>query len=425
MGDNIREELDYIIEKGKIKSVFQPIISLRDGHILGYEALSRVTCQTLIRNTEELFQSAGIYNRLWDLELLCRMKSLKAANVYIKSPYDKKLFINVNPKVMHDKKFRDGFTKECLREYDIRPENIIFEITERNAIQDMDSFKAVINHYKKQQYQIAVDDAGAGYSGLNLISEIRPHYIKLDMNLIRNIDKDNVKYALVKSMLEFSHLTNINLIAEGIETMEELKVLVEMGVHYGQGYLIQKPDESMKEIDKNLIVFINELNKRNYSQIRSLPNLLIGNISSKSQVRAPFVKVEEVYNEFMEDSDINGLCVTDNDFVLGIITKESITLRICGKHGFSIFHKKPISAVMDTEFLSVDYYTPISTVSYLAMGRINKKLYDMIVVTKEGKYYGTVTVKDLLQKVTEIASLNDVKAGQLKKRKAKKETVTA
>lgn len=402
MRDNIREELDYIIEKGQVKSVFQPIISLRDGHILGYEALSRITCKTSIQNTEVLFQLAGSYNRLWDLELICRVKSLEAANEYIKPPYDKKLFINVNPKVMYDKKFHNGFTKECLKEYDIMPENIIFEITERNAIQDMDSFKGVINHYKKQQYQIAVDDAGAGYSGLNLISEIHPHYIKLDMNLIRNIDKDNVKYALVKSMLEFSHLTNINLIAEGIETMEELKTLLEMGVHYGQGYLIQKPDETMKEIDKSLIAFIKQNSKKNHNQIGSLSNLFIGNISTKSQVIAPSVNVEDVHDGFREDSNINEVCVVENGFVLGIITRESIGLKIEGKYGFNLLQKKPISSIMDGEFLSVDYYTPISTVSYLAMGRVNKKLYDIIVVTKEGKYYGIVTVKDLLQKATEI-----------------------
>jgi predicted transcriptional regulator len=101
-------------------------------------------------------------------------------------------------------------------------------------------------------------------------------------------------------------------------------------------------------------------------------------------------------------ADINGVCVVDNNYVLGIITRESISLNLSGKYGFGLFQKKPISAIMDTEFLSVDYYTPISTVSYLAMGRVTKKLYDIIVVTKEGKYYGTVTVKDLLQKATEI-----------------------
>ncbi len=74
VSDIIKNELNYIIEKNQIRSVFQPIISLRDGQILGHEALSRIICKTLIPNTEELFQLAGEHNRLWDLELLCRMK---------------------------------------------------------------------------------------------------------------------------------------------------------------------------------------------------------------------------------------------------------------------------------------------------------------------------------------------------------------
>lgn len=106
---------------------------------------------------------------------------------------------------MHDNKFRQGFTKEYLEKFKITPENIIFEITEKSAITNMSDFLLTVSHYKKQKYMIAIDDVGAGYSGLNLISDIKPHYIKIDMKLIRNIHLDNLKYSLVKSMLELSY----------------------------------------------------------------------------------------------------------------------------------------------------------------------------------------------------------------------------
>lgn len=106
----LKQELDYIIENKQIKSVFQPIISLKDAQVLGHEALSRISCQSMIRDTEELFRFAGKFNRLWDLELMCRVKSLEAAYIQMKPPYNKKLFVNVNPQIMHDKKFQDGFT---------------------------------------------------------------------------------------------------------------------------------------------------------------------------------------------------------------------------------------------------------------------------------------------------------------------------
>lgn len=201
MFEQIEKDLDYIINNKQIRTIFQPIVSLRDGSIFGHEALSRIICQSSISNPDELFAAAEKYNRLWQLELLCRTKALEAAFVFMIPPYSKKLFINVNPQIMHDENFKTGFTKEFLRQYKINPSSIIFEITERNVITDISSFKSTITYYKNQEYSIAIDDTGAGYSGLNLISEVSPHFIKLDMNLIRGIDKDTLKHALVREWL--------------------------------------------------------------------------------------------------------------------------------------------------------------------------------------------------------------------------------
>ena len=215
-----------------------------------------------------LFTIAEEYNRLWDLELLCRTTALEAAYKFMIPPYSKKLFINVNPNIMHYETFKKGFTKSFLMQYKILPQNVIFEITERNVIEDMAIFKSTINHYKEQDYQIAIDDAGAGYSGLNLISEVNPNYIKLDMKLIRDVDSDRVKFALVKGMVEFSKVSNVFLIAEGIETYEELNTLVNLGVQYGQGYLLQKPDAEVLEIRQDVLQMLKKINikKNNTSQ---------------------------------------------------------------------------------------------------------------------------------------------------------------
>jgi len=266
MKDEIKEALEDIISQRKIKTVFQPIISLRDGSILGHEALSRITCNCIINNPEMLFSVAGEYNRLWDLELLCRTKALETAYKFMIPPYDKMLFINVNPNIMHDEKFIKGFTREFLMQFQMKPQNVIFEITERNVILDMQGFLSTIDHYRGQDYKIAIDDAGAGYSGLNLISDINPNYIKLDMKLIRGIATDKLKYALVRGMVELSKVSQISLIAEGIETQEELETLINLGVQYGQGYLIQKPSAEVMEIRQELLNIIHTMNRKSYSQ---------------------------------------------------------------------------------------------------------------------------------------------------------------
>jgi FOG: EAL domain len=269
MRNSMNEALEYIIDNKKIKTVFQPIISLKDGLVLGHEALSRITCESVISNPEMLFAVSGEYNRLWDLEQLCRYQAFSSAYKFMIPPYSKLLFINVNPNILHDANFKKGFTREFLKQFHIAPENIVFEITERNVILDMSAFLSTVNHYRSQDYNIAIDDAGAGYSGLNLISDIHPNYIKLDMKLIRNINEDKLKYALVKAMADLSNTCNINLIAEGIETKEELETLIKIGVHYGQGYYIQRPKEDIEEIHQELINQIESCNQDKITQLAS------------------------------------------------------------------------------------------------------------------------------------------------------------
>lgn len=403
----MKSELDKIIDGKYIKTVFQPIVSLRDGSVIGYEALSRVTCESAIANPEELFRIAGESSRLWDLELLCRSTALQTAYLKTGITLKKKLFLNVNPDVMHDAKFRQGFTKEYLKNYGAVPEDIIFEITERNAASDMDAFHGAVSHYKDQNYKIAIDDAGAGYSGLNLISDINPHYIKLDMNLIRNIDKDSIKFALVKSMTELSHVANISLVAEGVETQEELATLIDLGVQYAQGYYLQRPDEQMKEPAPDVLGFIIEANRRKNHVLGSqASNIYIQNICTQTKTISPEAKVEDVFEELKKDPSSFGMCVVEDGTVLGVVTKANLVLKLSGRYGFSLNQKRPVSCLMDRQFLAVAHDTPISDVSHIAMSRPPEKLYDFIVVTMDEKYLGTVTIKDLLEKTTEIEVAN-------------------
>ncbi len=407
MDENTKDQLNIIIEGQHLKTVFQPIVSLRDGSIIGYEALSRITCESSISNPEELFRVAGESNRLWDLEQICRTTALRTAYYKLRPPYNKKLFLNVNPNIMHDAKFKQGFTKEYLEQYGITPENIIFEITERNAVSDMSGFKGTISHYKDQNYKIAVDDAGAGYSGLNLISDVNPHFIKLDMQLIRNIDSDSMKFALVRGMVELSHIANISLIAEGVETKEELTTLVNLGVQYAQGYFLQRPSENIQEIESEVLDILSEINRRkNHIFGGKVSNIYIENICTATETIPPYARVETVFEKLRRDHSSFGLCVVKDNIVLGVVTKSRLVLQLSGRYGFSLNEKKPIANLMDCDFLSVDYQTPIDAVSQMAMSRPPEKLYDFIVVTKEGNYLGTVTIKDLLQKTTEIEVVN-------------------
>lgn len=261
---NKREELKTIIEKSLVYPVFQPIVSLRTGEIHGYEALSRMSFPRKIKDTEELFSMARVCGKTWNLEKVCRKKILQAYSLFPEGQQKGKLFINVNPRVMMDETFRANFTRKQLEKYNICPEKVVIEVTERSSVENMEEFVRVIRHYKEEGYQIAIDDLGACYSGLNIICNTHPHYLKIDMPLIHDIDQDGMKQALVKGLVEIAKNASIDLLAEGIETEAELKMLMELGVDYGQGYFIGMPEKELKQVSEKayqMLCFSSEFRK--------------------------------------------------------------------------------------------------------------------------------------------------------------------
>ncbi len=219
--------------------MYQPIINLSDNSIYGYEALSRVSIKTDF-NIEQLFCLAEELGMVWELEELCRKRALKNA---ISKPENTKLFLNINPNVLLDKKFESGITAKFIEKYKLHPEDIVFEITERTPIQSKSLFRKVLRHYTDQGYTVAIDDFGSAYAGLDRLCNIKPSFLKLDTSLIRNIETDNVKKLLVKHMIQFCKEASIKVIAEGIETVTEAYIIKELGADFVQGYFFAKPAE--------------------------------------------------------------------------------------------------------------------------------------------------------------------------------------
>ncbi len=402
--DSLRQSFLDVLNGKKIRTVFQPIVNLRDGSIYGYEALSRGPCGSVMESPDFLFECAERFGMVWDLELLCRISAIEAV---FRMSRQFKLFLNVNPNIMHDAKFQQGFTKDYLERYNISPENIVFEISEKGSVNNVADFIRTIDNYKRQNYKIAIDDTGAGYSGLNLISDIHPHFIKLDMNLIRDIDKDVVKQALVKGIAEFASLTNTFLIAEGIETRNELLKLIDIGVNFGQGYYLQKPEPCSAPLKEKVVNTIKDANsKKNHLLDKRTADLYVSNISTPQKSITPKILVEQVYELMEKNSSLSGICITEDERLVGIITRSELYKYLSGRYGFTLFAKKPIEKIMRRDFLKVDFHESIAAVAKKAMSRDFEHLYDFIAVTEGENYYGIVTVKDLLEKAMQVEVSN-------------------
>jgi len=387
-------DFENILLNKAINPHFQPIIRLADAEIIGYESLGRGPEGSPLYSPLELLRVAEEENKLWELELLFRRKALEKS---VELGHDKLLFINVDPNIIRDPNFGKGFTREFLLEYGRSPKSVVFEITERTAIQDYKQFKQILKHYTDQGYMIAIDDVGSGYSGLKTINEVRPHFMKMDMDLIRHIDRDPFKQSMVKALVDIANNTSIRLIAEGIETPEELKTLIRLGVTAGQGFFLQKPVPYFSTLPEGTKAIIERYNKmsnnlKTYSKDYHYVLDLIKTEKSFS------IKEEcAVIKQYFDSSPCSGVCVVDQDYPVGLVMRNKLDSQMAKQFGYSLYSKRPVSIIMDRNPLIVDYYTPVYQVASRAMAREEDNIYDDIIVVKGSRYAGIVPMKKIIE----------------------------
>jgi EAL domain-containing protein (putative c-di-GMP-specific phosphodiesterase class I) len=234
-----KQELLDIIHKENISVLAQPIMNLNSGEIFGWEILARGPQNSAYHTPTELFEFAYQADILSKMELVVIKKAFaEISNRKIKE----QVFINVTPVTLgHPLFFNQVLT--ALAEYpNISATQIVLEITERHAIRDFTYMGALMKNYRAHGFRFAVDDAGAGYSSLQSISELIPDMIKIDRSVIQNIDQMTVKQSLLRALLFFAENINCQVIAEGVESQEEADVLYDMQVQMGQGFYFARPE---------------------------------------------------------------------------------------------------------------------------------------------------------------------------------------
>lgn len=313
-----KKEFKQILQLRQITTKYQPIVSLTNGEVFGYEGLSRGPLNSYFHNPEHLFTFAETEGLLYSTEKLARESAFLHSSAWIKK--HEKLFINIDAQVIYDKNFTPGHTIELLENYNLTPQNIVFEITERNAINDFKAFKNVLQHYKNQGFQIAVDDAGAGYSSLHAISELQPDYIKIDRSLIQNIHKSNVKANIVEALVMFAKKMNSKLIAEGIETSEELEKVMDLGIDFGQGFLLAKPNLPVENISFGTIKQIQE----KVSMVNEIGDQIKAIAVPVKQFHMSTAKLNDVVNYFYTNNEVQYAMIDEGSSKVAIITREKL-----------------------------------------------------------------------------------------------------
>jgi EAL domain-containing protein (putative c-di-GMP-specific phosphodiesterase class I) len=222
----------------KVCSVYEPVVDAKTLTVFGYEALARGPEHTEFAGAAALFGAAAEHDLLYELDCACRMAALEGA---IDFPQGAKLFMNIRPTAIHDPHFQPDVLVRTLERCKLSPRDVVFEISEQESIENYQIFREARDAYGQLGFQFALDDTGAGYASLEAVMELSPEFIKVDRSFVRGLDEDEGRQAMLRAFQEVADSVNARIIGEGLDRLEELQTLAELGISFGQGWVFGKP----------------------------------------------------------------------------------------------------------------------------------------------------------------------------------------
>ncbi|MDJ0787207.1 MAG: EAL domain-containing protein [Myxococcota bacterium] len=223
---------------GEVSSVYEPIVDVPSRTVFAYEALARGPMGTAFHSPLAMFGAAERESLVFELDCLCRRSGLEGA---VDLPSGTALFLNVRPTTIHDPAFRPEELVRTLERTRLAPSDLVFEISEQEAISSFVHFREFRDEYRALGFRFALDDTGAGYASLEALIELEPEFVKVDRSLVAGLDADPIKQNLLRALQSVAGTIGARIIAEGLDTLEELTILGELGIDFGQGWLFGKP----------------------------------------------------------------------------------------------------------------------------------------------------------------------------------------
>ena len=354
--DRLTEELLHtVIRQQNVKAHFQPIVHLQTQQIYGYEGLIRGPVNTVLHSPTQLFEVATRVGRLADLDILCRQVVIKQ---FSQLGLPGRLFINVDPYSLIHEHFREGQTLEFIEQAGLNPSQVIIELTETHPVEDVKLMQQAMDHYRQMGFRVALDDLGAGYSGLKLWSELRPDIVKIDRHFIQGVDEDRTKQQFVSAILKTATALGCRVITEGVETVKEYATLRKIGVEMVQGYYFCRPVEvPPTTISPHL--FRKEERNIDENESPTVETLLKPAVSVQANT-----KVLQVGNLFTSTPDLESIVVVHESEVLGLVLRKDFMNIYASLYGKELYGKLPILRYIKRNVLQVEKKLTLEEASF-------------------------------------------------------------
>jgi diguanylate cyclase (GGDEF)-like protein len=392
--------LQEVISRRKLSALFQPILDLQSGEFLGFEGLIRGPADSTLHAPFNLFAAADKQGLSLEVEMLARQTVLEA---FAELKLPGQLFLNVSPETLTHPSFKNGQTLAFMRSINLDPARVVIEITENQPTYDFEGMRSALMHYRAMGFQIAIDDLGEGFSSLRLWSELQPEYIKIDMHFVQGVDRDPIKLQFLKSIQSIAESCSTRVIAEGVETEAELRVVRDIGIALGQGYFIARPNptpplmasgNTTRILSSCNIALFPKAEFTRYTQTTAMKLL------TYIEPVHPDTSNDFIFNRFSDDAALRIIPVVKSGMPLGLINRYQFIDRFAKPFQRELLGRKPCSELVQSVPLMVEKNMPIEELSHFMAEADSRHFADGFIITEQGRYIGVASGQDLLRELT-------------------------
>lgn len=400
-----RKELEDLLVKAikeqSIEVFYQPIVDTHNWDIIKFEALCRFRDDRgKLANTQEMVAIAEDLGLVADLDWCVGKRALRDL-VTIQQQFGPDIGLTINRSLNTELGAETVLksAEEMIEDYAKTPHLVTIELTESAYFDSESSQSSLIKNIRQHGVSVAIDDFGTGYSSFTYLSDCNFDLLKIDREFVTGIKVDSHKYHIVKMITALSHTLNVKVVAEGVETRQELEVLCGIGIDYIQGYFFSKPRplhelEQAWSYQEQLEDFLTRKSSARSVGILSVSQLHIPTM-------APLDTLKQA-KEYLDSPQLNleVLPVLDGNRCIGVIDRANLNYYLSPTLGTKIettqdlaIWKKPLNQIMRTDVMSVPYETKVSDITHLLNQGSNPP---WVVVGESNSYLGIVTQQDLL-----------------------------
>lgn len=398
-----RGPLASLMRGQALQPVFQPIVALSEGGIYSHEALIRGPQNSPLHAPDSLLAAAAQEDLNFEFETVCIAVALDR---WGKLSECGRLFVNISAEVLVHVIRRCGRDAllQMVRAYGVVPRMLVLEITEYQRVADMDDLAKVVHEIRSVGVSLALDDFGDGRSSLRLWSQLKPEYVKIDKYFTKNISQHADKLKTIQALQQIATIFDSALVAEGIETEADLRVVRDLGIPYGQGYFLGRPANLPREaVESGALEVMRDSRVSVFPELRRAAKL--GVLSRLPVLDAPTVNLstsnEALSAVFLNHPKLHAVAVLDGHRPVGIINRSHFMNEFSKLYYREVWGKKSCLVHANMAPRLVERNHNVDDLVGILTSDDQRYLTDGFVVTENGRYVGMGTGEQLVRSVTE------------------------